>query len=63
MNAIHLYQHPDGSFIDFDYDTGMLMAYEDAGPTVGVPIGPIGMIELGQRLMAIGKSMASEVAS
>ena len=61
MNAIHLYQHPDGSFIDFDHDTGMLMAYEDAGPTVGIPIGYLGMVELGEKLIELGKSIESKL--
>jgi hypothetical protein len=62
MNAMHLYQHPDGSFIDFDTDTGLLIAYEDMGPTVGVPVGPVGLVELGKKLIELGTSLQGETA-
>lgn len=51
MSDTHLYQHPDGSFIDFDADTCLLMVHKESGPTIGIPIGPVGLVELGKNLI------------
>lgn len=52
-----LYQHPDGGSIEFDASTMTLMVSEDMYPTVGVHIGPLGLIELGKKLASIGADL------
>lgn len=60
-----IYQHPDGGSIEFDASTLTLMVNEDTYPTVGVHIGPLGLIELGKKLASIGADLLkkSEVSA
>ena len=61
MSALRLYQHPDGSYIEFDQDSNWLVTYEDGGPATGIPIGPLGLIELGTQLIYLGKSLQAKL--
>lgn len=46
-----LYEHPDGHLIGFDDNTLICIGDHD---TVFIPIGPMGLIELGLKMMAVG---------
>lgn len=59
MNVIHLYQHPDGFCIDFEKDSGYLLVDEYAKPTVVIPIGPLGLIELAKKMMQVGEEVTA----
>ena len=48
-----LYKHPDGYQISFDAYTNTLRITDGENQIV-VPIGPIGLAELGNKLVAIG---------
>lgn len=50
-----LYRHPDGGIIEFDGDSGFLLMEEDGYLKVGLPIGPAGLIELGEKLIYLGR--------
>ena len=51
MNST-LYSHPDGFTLAFNDHT--LIATDDNGKTVSLPIGPLGLVELAAELNAIG---------
>lgn len=52
----HLYEHPHGGFIEYDSESeSLLMCPEDGHPIASIHIGPIGLIELGEKLIEIGK--------
>ena len=55
-----IYQHPDGGSIEFDASTLTLIVNEDKYPAVGVQIGPLGLIELGKKLTAIGAELLKQ---
>lgn len=50
MNST-VYNHPDGFTLDFNDHT--LIATDDDGKTVFLPIGPLGLLELGNALLAL----------
>ena len=54
-DATLVYQHPDGFTLAFN--DNVLTATDDEDNTVRLPIGPLGLIGLGERLIAIGKSL------
>lgn len=47
-----VYSHPDGFTLAFNDHT--LIATDDEGKTVSLPIGPLGLVELAAELKAIG---------
>lgn len=47
-----VYEHPDGFTLAFNDHT--LIATDDDGKTVSLPIGPLGLLELAAELNAIG---------
>lgn len=47
-----VYNHPDGFTLAFNDDT--LIATDDNGKTVSLPIGPLGLVELAAELDTIG---------
>ena len=49
-----LYRHPDGYQISFDAYTNTLRITDCEDQIVVVPIGPVGLAELGNELVAIG---------
>ena len=50
-----LFQHPDGPRLDFDDWT---LAITDADDRrASLPIGPLGLIELGNTLIALGRGL------
>ena len=53
-----LYQHPDGHSIDLL--DGMLTVTDSDGQTASVPIGEIGLTELGERMVSIGQALITE---
>ena len=63
MNNKLLYAHPDGSSVEFNKSNGFLVVsglveddQEDL-ECVLVPIGPVGLIELGKKLIELGNSL------
>ena len=46
-----VYSHPDGFTLAFHDRT--LIATDDAGNAVSLPIGPLGLVELGNALLAL----------
>ena len=46
-----VYSHPDGFALAFNDNT--LIATDDNGKTVSLPIGPLGLVELGNALLAL----------
>ena len=50
-----LFQHPDGLRIDFDDWT--LTITDDDDQSASMPIGPLGLIELGNTLLALGRGL------
>ena len=50
-----LFQHPDGPRIDFD-DWTLTITDED-DQRACMPIGPLGLIELGNTLIALGRGL------
>ena len=46
-----IYSHPDGFTLAFNDNT--LIATDDKGKTVSLPIGPLGLVELGLALLAL----------
>ena len=53
-DATLVYQHPDGFTLAFS--DNVLTATDDKDNTVFLPIGPLGLIALGERLTAIGRN-------
>ena len=53
-DATLVYQHPDGFTLAFN--DNVLTATDDEGNTVCLPIGPLGLIALGELLTAIGRN-------
>lgn len=58
MSGNQIYQHPDGYAIDLM--DGMLTMTNSDGQTVSVPIGEIGLSELGERMVSIGQTLTAE---
>ena len=56
-----LYTHPDGFALDFDDHT--LIATDDDGKTISLPIGSIGLKELGNALLALAAEQEEKFAS
>lgn len=52
-----IYQHPDGHAIDLL--NGMLTVTDADGQTASVPIGEIGLAELGERMVSIGQALTT----
>ena len=52
MSAAKIYAHPDGPALT--YSASELIATDDNGKTVSLPIGPLGLVELAAELNAIG---------
>ena len=50
-----LFQHPDGPQLDFDDWT--LTITDDEDRRASMPIGPLGLIELGNTLIALGRGL------
>ena len=50
-----LFQHPDGPRLDFDDWT--LTITDDEDRRASLPIGPLGLIELGNTLIALGRGL------
>jgi hypothetical protein len=50
-----LFQHPDGPRIDFD--DWALVITDDEDQSASMPIGPLGLIELGNTLIALGRAL------
>ena len=50
-----LFQHPDGPRLDFDDWT--LTIVDDDDRRASMPIGPLGLIELGNTLIALGRGL------
>jgi hypothetical protein len=66
QRVVRLYNHPDNdSQISLErvnsegFEHGVLIATDEDGKTVRVPIGQIGLIEVGLDLARIGKNMVS----
>ena len=59
MNA--LYQHPDGPSLVFDDHT--LTATDSDDKTVCLPIGPLGLVELGNALLALAAAQEEKFTS
>ena len=53
--AASLFQHPDGPRLDFD-DWTLTITDED-DQRASMPIGPLGLIELGNTLIALGRGL------
>jgi hypothetical protein len=49
-----LYNHPDGYQISFDARTGTLYI-NDGENSIDLPIGPVGLASLGQKLIELSK--------
>ena len=49
-----VYDHPDGFTLTFDCN--LLIATDNNGKAVFLPIGPLGLVELGDKLRAIGNA-------
>lgn len=58
MSGNQIYSHPDGFTLDFNDST--LIATDDEGKTVCLPIGEVGLTELGERMVSIGEAMINE---
>ena len=54
-----LLQHPDGPRIDFD--DWALTITDDDDLRASMPIGPLGLIELGNTLIALGRGLGGAV--
>ena len=54
-DATLVYQHPDGFTLAFDDHT--LIATDDDGITVSLPIGPLGLVDLGNALLALAAEL------
>ena len=59
MNAV--YTHPDGFILAFNDDT--LIATDSDDKTVALPIGPLGLVELGNALLALAASQEEKFTS
>ena len=46
-----VYSHPDGFTLAFNDNT--LIATDDNGETVSLPVGPLGLVELGNAMLAL----------
>jgi len=64
QRVVNLYQHPDNhSAISLErvngetFEHGVLIAVDENGHTVRVPIGQLGLIETGLELARLGKNM------
>ena len=51
MSAATVYRHPDGPALT--YSAGELVATDETGNTVRLPIGPVGLLELAAELTAL----------
>ena len=49
-----LYQHPDGHVISYDRDAMALVVTDSDGQWLTVPCGPLGLIEVGKQMVAMG---------
>ena len=62
MNAARtVYSHPDGPALAFDDHT--LIATDEDGKAVCLPIGPIGLVELGHALLALAAEQEEKFTS
>ena len=59
MNAV--YTHPDGFTLAFNDDT--LIATDSDDKTVALPIGPLGLVELGNALLALAAAQGEKFTS
>ena len=53
-----VYNHPDGFTLAFNDEA--LTATDDDGKTVSLPIGPLGLVELGNALLVLAAEQASK---
>ena len=58
MTAITVYQHPDG--FELTYGAHELTATDDDGNAVRLPIGPLGLAELAEKLAAIANDSGNQ---
>lgn len=58
MTAITVYQHPDG--FELTYGAHELTATDDDGNSVRLPIGPLGLAELAEKLAAIANDAGNQ---
>ena len=56
-----VYSHPDGFTLTFNDDA--LTATDDDGKTVSLPIGPLGLVELGNYLLALAAEQEEKFTS
>ena len=56
-----IFQHPDGPALDFHNHT--LIATDEDGKAVCLPIGPLGLVELGNALLALAAEQEEELTS
>ena len=56
-----VYSHPDGFTLAFNDDA--LTATDDDGKTVSLPIGPLGLVELGNALLALAAEQEEKFTS
>ena len=56
-----LYEHPDGFTLDFDDNS--LIATDDDGKSVSLPIGPTGLKELGNALLVLAAEQEDKFTS
>ena len=56
-----VYSHPDGFTLAFNDNT--LIATDDNGKTVSLPIGPLGLVELGNDLLALAAEQEEKFTS
>jgi hypothetical protein len=54
--TVRLYDHPDGARIYFEPFTPALHCCDELG-AASLPIGPLGLIALGNELIALGEQM------
>ena len=54
IDATLVYQHPDGFTLAFN--DNVLTTTDDEGNAVSLPIGPLGLVELADKLRAIGNA-------
>jgi hypothetical protein len=56
-----LYKHPDGFTLAFK--DNVLTATDDDGKSVPIPIGPLGLVEVADKLKAIGLELCKMMAA
>jgi len=56
MNGAAVYLHPENAGVAFNSDLLVLTCWND-GISVVVPIGPLGLIQLGNELVQVGKEL------